>query len=303
MQLHLNETEYDIERAVAALFARQAGPDAARLLADSLDRPLLEELERNGFLDMADDVGPNLVAGVLLVEQAEKHFVRAPVASRVLVAPELLSESALAVGLVDEDRESVTRYAGLCDVYLFLRGSQASMARASDVKITTVPTRWGYPTGRVMASRSEPLTDEQALCLRDRWHLALAAEVSGAMCQAVDLSRDYVTQRRQFGRAIGSFQAVQHRLAEAFVVAEGARWLTRLAAGKRDTRSALIAAAFALDGITSVIDGVHQVTGAIGITTEYDLALLTGRLIVLREELGGPRHLAAEVARERWVKT
>jgi acyl-CoA dehydrogenase len=120
------------------------------------------------------------------------------------------------------------------------------------------------------------------------------------MDQAVAMSAAYVTQRRQFGRAIGSFQAVQHRLSEAYVVAEGARWLTRRAAGLGDADSALTAVAYALDGITTVVDSVHQVTGAIGITTEYDLALSTGRLIVLREELGGPRRLAGEVARARW---
>jgi hypothetical protein len=302
MQLHLSETECDVERAVAALFAREAGPDVARRLRDSLDRPLLGSLERNGFLDMAGDTVPDLVAGVLLVEQAEKHFVRAPVGSRVIVAPGILSRPPLAVGLVDEDRESLSRYAGLCDVYLFLRGSQASIAWAGDAEIEAVSTRWGYPVGRVTATRRQVLGDEQAQHLRDRWYLTLAAEVSGAMCHAVELSRSYVTHRRQFGRPIGSFQAVQHRLAESYVVAEGARWLTRLAAGTRDGHSALTAAAYAVDAITSVVDGVHQVTGAIGITTEYDLALLTGRLIVLREELGGPRHLAAEVARQRWAK-
>jgi hypothetical protein len=300
MQLHLSETESDIERAVAGLFARHAGPDAARQMADSLDRPVLEVLERNGFLEMVDGSRPDLVAGVLVVEQAEKHYVRAPVASRVLVAPEVLTEPGLAVALVDEDHQSLTRYAGLCDVYLFLRRDEAWVAWANDVEVTAIPTRWGYPVGRVTANHKEPLTDEQAQCLRDRWRLALAAEISSVMSQAVALSRDYVTHRQQFGRAIGSFQAVQHRLAETYVVAEGAKWLTRFAAGARDGRSALTAAAYALDGITSVVEGVHQVTGAIGITTEYDLALLTGRLIMLREELGGPRHLAAEVARAQW---
>jgi len=237
---------------------------------------------------------------VLVVEQAEKHYVRAPVASRLLVAPELLAERALAVGLVDEERPSLTRYAGLCDVYLFLHGDSASVAPARDVQVSLVPTRWGYPVGRVEPMRRTALTGGQAQLLRDRWHLALAAEVSGAMGRAVDLSREYVTHRRQFGRPIGSFQAVQHRLAEAYVVAEGAKWMTRLAAGKRDGASALAAAAYALDGITAVVDGVHQVTGAIGITTEYDLALLTGKLIMLREELGGPRRLAAAVAQQRW---
>ena len=299
MQLHLNETEGDIEQAVAAVFTKQAGPEVARRLADSLDRSLLEDLDRDGFLDMGDD-GGNLIAGVLVVEQAEKHFVRAPVAARLLVAPGLPTESALAVGLVDEERPSLTRYAGLCDFYLFLNGDSACAAPARHVEVTKVATRWGYPAGRVTALRRTPLTGGQAQLLRDRWYLALAAEVSGAMGQAVALSRDYVSERRQFGRPIGSFQAVQHRLAEAYVVAEGAKWMTRLAAGRGDGASALAAAAYALDGITSLVDGVHQVTGAIGITTEYDLAILTGRLIMLREELGGPRRLAAEVARHRW---
>lgn len=300
MQLHLSATECEIEAAVAGLFGRHGGPDAARRLPDSLDRPILEILERNGFLDMADRSGRDLVAGVLVVEQAEKHYIRAPVASRVIVAPEVLPEPALTIGLVDEDHPSLTRYAGLCDAYLFLSVHGAFMAYAEDVQVTKIPTRWGYPAGRVTANRKQPLDLEQTHCLRDRWRLALAAEVAGIMSQAVELSREYVTHRQQFGRAIGSFQAVQHRLAEAYVVAEGAKWLARFAAGLRDERSALTAAAYALDGITSVVEGVHQVTGAIGITTEYDLALLTGKLIMLREELGGPAHLAVQVVRTQW---
>ena len=61
--------------------------------------------------------------------------------------------------------------------------------------------------------------------------LALAcADLVGAMGGAVELATTYAAERRQYGAAIGSFQAIQHLLADAFVLAEGARSVTRHAA-------------------------------------------------------------------------
>jgi alkylation response protein AidB-like acyl-CoA dehydrogenase len=270
VELHLNPTEVEVERAVRTLFTRHAGADQARRYVRGLDLDVLEELSRSGFLEMKRDSIQDLVAGVLVVEQAEWHFVRAPVAARVIAAPDIIAELPFSVGLVDEDRPSLTRFAGLCEVYFFLRGNDVSVAKSDEVKVTNVATRWGYPVGRVVAKNRRALAAGLGDLLRDRWHLALAAEVSGAMGKAVDIARNYVTHRRQFGRPIGAFQAVQHRLAEAYVVAEGTKWLTRWAAGVGDSHSALTAAAYALDGISTVVENVHQVTGAIGITTEFE---------------------------------
>ena len=121
------------------------------------------------------------------------------------------------------------------------------------------------------------------------------------MIGAVDVARAHVTARTQFGRPIGSLQAVQHRLAEAHVQAQGSMWLARRAAWDLGSdRQAALAAAYAAAAAGPVFDAVHQMVGAIGFTTEFDLHLWSLRLPVLAAELGGPRAHAAAAAAAQW---
>ena len=75
-----------------------------------------------------------------------------------------------------------------------------------------------------------------------RWHalgLALtSADLVGVMRGAIDLSCAYATSRQQFGRPVGSFQAVQHLLADALVLMEGSRSVARHAAWAVDALAA-----------------------------------------------------------------
>ena len=111
-------------------------------------------------------------------------------------------------------------------------------------------------------------------------------------------------RRRQFGRAIGSFQAVQHRLAECFVWAEGARWLTLEAAwAGAPAEAAATAAAHALAAAGRVFDETHQLSGAMGYTREHDLHVFSMRLPALRLELGGLAAQRRAVAAARWAQS
>ena len=112
-----------------------------------------------------------------------------------------------------------------------------------------------------------------------RWTaLALAltcADLVGAMRGAVELSSSYAAERRQYGAAIGSFQAVQHMLADAFVAMEGSRSVTLHAAWAVDALpvgEALVAAAaakaYCARAAVSVCETAIQVHGGIGHTWE-----------------------------------
>ena len=96
-----------------------------------------------------------------------------------------------------------------------------------------------------------------------------------------------MTQRTQFGRRIGSFQAIQHRLALAVQITEACRWLALRAAQSGSSEDAAIAALYAQDQFRGVVTDLHQFTGAIGLTLEYPLHLWTYRLKALQGELGG----------------
>ena len=125
-------------------------------------------------------------------------------------------------------------------------------------------------------------------------------EAAGLMIPAIEMAAEHVTQRQQFGRPIGSFQAVQHRLARAYVMAQGSLWLGRRAAVfNHDEFLTASAAAFAADAAEATYTNTHQVTGAIGVTTEFGLHLWTMRLLSLTRALGGKNAHARRVTAAR----
>jgi alkylation response protein AidB-like acyl-CoA dehydrogenase len=154
--------------------------------------------------------------------------------------------------------------------------------------------------GRVRMLRGESLGAGSGDALRRAWQVGIAAEVGAMALAAVELTARHVTDRHQFGRPIGSFQAVQHRLAKSYSNAQATTWLARRGAW-HSTDEFLTASAATFAAITArdCYDDCHQVTGGIGVTTEYGLVAWTMRLMALHTELGGRRAHARQVARAR----
>ncbi|MFG2620167.1 acyl-CoA dehydrogenase family protein [Streptomyces sp. NPDC048507] len=100
---------------------------------------------------------------------------------------------------------------------------------------------------------------------------ALAAEQAGAAARALEVTVRHVKERVQFGRPIGSFQAVKHRLADLYAAVETARALA-LAAAAADAAPALAAAAAAAcsEAFAHVAGEMIQLHGGIGITWEHE---------------------------------
>ena len=159
-----------------------------------------------------------------------------------------------------------------------------------------------YPLGRVHIRRAESLGDESGPKLRRAWQIGIAAEIGATARSAVEFSARHVRDRSQFGRPIGSFQAVQHRLARSYSMAWASQWLARRAAwNATDEFLTASAAAFACATAQLTYDNTHQVTGAIGITDEYGLVQWTMRLLTLQRELGGGTAHARHVAQARRI--
>jgi alkylation response protein AidB-like acyl-CoA dehydrogenase len=108
---------------------------------------------------------------------------------------------------------------------------------------------------------------------------ALAAESVGVAQRTMEMAVEYARERKQFGRAIGSYQAVSHRCAEMLLETEGARSLTYYAAWACDNEpetaplAAAMAKAYASDAGFRVPASALQVHGGIGFTWEHDLHL------------------------------
>jgi alkylation response protein AidB-like acyl-CoA dehydrogenase len=130
-----------------------------------------------------------------------------------------------------------------------------------------------------------------------------AAEMVGLGSQAMAMTVDYLKQRRQFGRLIGEFQALQHRCAHLYSELEIARAATLKAQQLLDEGSAeaeamvsVVKAKAGRAATLAVQEGV-QMHGGIGMTDEYDIGLYMKRDRVLNELFGGPAYHADKLAR------
>ena len=134
----------------------------------------------------------------------------------------------------------------------------------------------------------------------DRVRAAVAAELVGVCQRALDMTLDYVKNRRQFGVPVGSFQAVSHRCAHMLLHTESARSTAYYAAWAGDAdperlpEAAALAAAAAADGGREVTASAIQAHGGIGFTWEADVHWLYKRAQLDAALLGGAaRHRAA----------
>ena len=131
-----------------------------------------------------------------------------------------------------------------------------------------------------------------------RWHslgLAVAcADLVGVMRGAIALAADYARERRQYGATIGSFQAVQHLLADAQVAMEGSRsialhaaWAVDALPGPDALAAASSAKAYCGRAARAVCETAIQVHGGIGNTWECLAHVYLRRALLSTELLGG----------------
>jgi alkylation response protein AidB-like acyl-CoA dehydrogenase len=132
---------------------------------------------------------------------------------------------------------------------------------------------------------------EEALQLA---RIALAAEAVGGAEWTLEMTTEYAKQRVQFGRPIGSFQAVKHRLADMMVLLEAARSASWYAACVADEQpgelaeAAAIAKASCSDAFFNCAANAIQLHGGIGFTWEHDAHLYFKRARAVSTLLGNP---------------
>jgi alkylation response protein AidB-like acyl-CoA dehydrogenase len=135
----------------------------------------------------------------------------------------------------------------------------------------------------------------------DRAYAGVAAELLGLSLQAFDATLDYLKTRVQFGKLIGSFQALQHRAAEMFAELQLARSTVEAALAAIDTDDpqlpalASLAKAIAAETAHRVSREMVQMHGGIGMTHEHDAGLYLKRARTLEQSYG-----SASWHRERW---
>lgn len=308
MDFERNAEQQAILEAVTALLAQHAGAKRATLLnrKSEYDLALDAALEAAGFQDIALAEGTGLLEAALVVEAVAKAGGVVGIGAAALVAPGLIKAALPGpIALARAGDTGPVRFAAQARTLLVDAGSEARLVTLAAGDALPIASNFMLPMGRlrVPLERGESLGRGSGPRLRNLWRLALAAETVGTMAACLDVTLEYVKNRRQFGRAIGSFQAVQHRLAQCAVLVEGSRWLVYEAASQdAPEEAAATAAAHASAAASLVFAETHQFTGAMGFTREHDLHVWSMRLQVLRLEAGGTAGHRRAVAEARWCR-
>ena len=254
---------------------------------------------------------------VLILEETGRAALPEPVVETTAVGAPLLRDigglerlprdGVVTVGL---DALSGVADAHVADLLVLQRADELHALERDAVELTRQPSLDG--ARRLFTVAWEPASDTLVATgddvLRtvglafDRGALAAAAQLLGVADRLIEMAADHARQREQFGKPIGSFQAVKHLLANALLALEFARPVTYRAAfsvarddGDRATHVSM-AKAYASDAAALASRTALQVHGAIGYTWEHDLHLWMKRAWALAAAWGDASWHRARVA-------
>jgi alkylation response protein AidB-like acyl-CoA dehydrogenase len=246
--------------------------EARAFLEANADAPLAELRELGWIGASAPEErgggGLSFVDEALLFEEAGRALYAGPFLTTAVVVPALpqVGDEAWSLELdrLVPDLDKVDRV---------LREDMTAVPGEGETLATVDETR---PLGRLSTTDGQAIEGDFEL-VRLRLLAALAAEAVGVAQKALELGVEYVSQREQFGKKIGTYQAVSHPLADTYVETELARSLAYWAAwsvAEDDERAPLAAAAAKAQCAETAVAACErsiQVHGGIGFTWEHPL--------------------------------
>ncbi len=260
-------------------------------------------LEESGLLDAAGIEEFGIVGAALLVDEVSRLPVIVEVGASALIRPIVCPGWERPLAVIAGEIHRPARF--LCEArsVLFVAGREARVAALEKGDCAAAGSFFAYPMGRLLDpegcyARAQPCGDAGEV--RRLLHISIACEVAGALQGALDCVVEHVRNRRQFGRPLGSFQAVQHRLAGSATSIAATRLLARKAAGHGRVEDALVALGYAQDCAPRILYDLHQFMGAMGLTLEHPLYRWSYRVKLLLSELGGASHQLRDVAAAVW---
>jgi len=304
MDMAFNPDQIGLLDSVTKLAApfRLPPPNARETLLTSSE--LERQLTEAGFRDVARYEGMGPLDAVLVGETVHALPYSVEFIGSALLGKALDLEFAGPVALLEAPAETPARFLAAGCTALIADGEDVRIVAVTADMVDPVPSPFAYPLGKLKpgASSAGTVLKDAAAGMRLWWNLALAVDIGATARAAVDLTIGYVKDRRQFGKPIGAYQAVQHRLSECTVAVHAVQSLSRRAAALGTLEAALAAAIYAKEAIPRIIYDTHQFQGAIGVTYEYPLHFFTYRLRLLHGELGSLSDCGESLAYERWVE-
>jgi alkylation response protein AidB-like acyl-CoA dehydrogenase len=276
-------------------------------IAEGLGGLGLDELDAVGALEETGRAAaPGPIAETFAAAYVLQH-ANSPEFARAWLPRIACGEAVVTLGL---DASPYIESADRADVLLMQRGSELHALRADEVRSERQPSidgnrrlftvEWEPSASSTLVSGAE--AEAVVAGARDRLLLALSSQLVGLSRQLLDLSVRHVAIREQFGRPLGTFQAVQHRLADVAVAVEFAapvvaRASCSLVAGAPSaSRDVAMAKVFASEAAERAAYSSLQVHGAIGYTREHDLHLYSMRAWTLALAHGDASTHRARVA-------
>lgn len=277
-----------------------------------LDRNLWATLEELGLtrLTGAEGSGATWIEAAGLLRAAAAHGAPVPLAENDLLAGWLLERASISTdarirtaALLDEHGHAhrvpwASQVDAIVILYSTAEGWKVADITAEEANITVGFDLAGQPRDDIVVELSvlegHVVSDDTAKLLRLRGALARAAQSTGAMQRAVELSIAHASERSQFGRPVAKFQAVQHLIASAAAeaaLASAAVDAAVLTAAEMTDLEALelrvaIAASVVGHASSVVVRNAHQVHGAIGTTSEHALHEYTKPPLAWRSDFG-----------------
>jgi alkylation response protein AidB-like acyl-CoA dehydrogenase len=302
----MSEERELLRETVAALVAKHASPAAVREAMESergydesLWRLLCEQVGAAALVvpDENGGAGGTLADAAVVLEELGKGLVPSPLlgttlAELALLAADDLDADALeslvegaAIGTVVFDPDYVVN-GDIADIVIATNDGKLDRWTAFDAQhVTTMdPTR---RLARVTPQSTAPLGADPGIA--DVAAILLAAEQIGAAARCLELTVQYSKERVQFGRPIGSFQALKHRMADLHVAVQAARTVVNDALEVPSATSAALARFVATEAFNTVAAEGIQLHGGIAITWEHDMQLYFKRAHGSSQLFGPPR--------------
>jgi alkylation response protein AidB-like acyl-CoA dehydrogenase len=300
---------------VAALVAKHASPAAVRAAMESdkgYDESLWQLLcEQVGAAALVipeelGGAGGELADAATVLQELGRALVPSPLLGTtlaelaLLAAPEPDAETleglaeGSSIGAVVFDPDFVVN-GDIADVVVAAADGQLNRwTRFSAQPVTTMdPTR---RLARLQPEETVALGDDPEIA--DAAAILLAAEQIGAAERCLDLTVEYAKSRVQFGRPIGSFQALKHRMADLYVAVSAARAVVADACVNPTPANAATARLAATEALSIVAAEGIQLHGGIAITWEHDMHLYFKRAHGSAQLLDAPRELLRRLETE-----
>ncbi|HET9875092.1 MAG TPA: acyl-CoA dehydrogenase family protein [Mycobacterium sp.] len=302
----MNDERELLRQTVAALVDKHATPAAVRAAMESprgYDESLWQLLcEQVGAAALVvpeefGGAGGELADAAVVLEELGKALVPTPLLGTtlaelaLLAAPEPDGEALArlaegsAIGAVVFDPDYVVN-GDIADVVIAAGSGQLSRCTS----FTAAPVATMDPTrrlGRLTPGDTTPISPDPGIV--DYATILLAAEQIGAAARCLELTVEYTKSRVQFGRPIGSFQALKHRMADLHVTVQAARAVVNDAVTDPAPTAAALAGVVASEAFSSVAADAIQLHGGIAITWESDIQLYFKRAHGSSQLFGPPR--------------